>query len=128
MKKVLTVTLALVALAAFSDSAVAQQKGTQNSPPTGVETKQPSAAPNNSAHATEKMTGKVTKLDEKAKTFTVMANGEEVTFSAAGLKAPLPKVGAIIDITYTRAPGGRLECNSITDSHNSTRSNVQRNY
>ena len=44
------------------------------------------------------MTGKVTKVNAKNKTFAV-----EVTFSAKDLKNPLPKVGEIIDITFTQA-------------------------
>lgn len=137
MKKMLTVTLALVALAAFSDPAVAQQKGKQKSPAAGGETKQPAptkqpgpqeaATINTSKSNTYRVaadkaspqliTGKVTKLDEKANTFTVMAKGEEVTFSAAKLKAPLPKVGAIIDIIYTQTtPGGPLESINLNSS------------
>jgi hypothetical protein len=120
MKKVVTVTLALVALAAFADPAVAQQKGTQKSPPTGVETKQSLAAAKNSAHATEKvMSGKVTEVNNQAKTFTAMANGKEVVFSAATL-SKLPTVGEILDITYTGPPGGPFKSISL----NSSRSNI----
>jgi hypothetical protein len=121
MKKLLTLALALVALAVFTDPAGAQQKGTQKSPAAAVETKQPAAPAKNSAHAMETMmTGTVTQVNEKAKTFTVMANGKEVTFSAREMKA-LPEVGRIIDITYTQTtPGGPL--NSI--SLNSSRSNI----
>ena len=41
MKKLLTLALALVALAVFSGLGVAQQKGVEKSQPTGVEKKQP---------------------------------------------------------------------------------------
>jgi len=41
MKKLLTLAVALVALAAFADLGVAQQKGEERSRPTGVEMKQP---------------------------------------------------------------------------------------
>ena len=100
MKNVLTVTLALVALAAFSYPAVAQQKETPKSPPTGAATTQPSPAARTSAHATEQlMTGKVIKVDAKAKNFTVISKGKQFTFSAAKLKGPLPEVGKIIDIS-----------------------------
>jgi hypothetical protein len=51
----------------------------------------------------------------KDKTFTVMAKGKEVTFSAAKLKV-LPKVGAIIEITYTETPGGPMEATTISSS------------
>lgn len=121
MRKVLIVTLAVVSVVVFSVSAVAQEKETQKSPPMGTETKEPLAAAKNSGHATEQlMTGKVTQVDEKANTFTVMAKGKEVIFSAGKLKA-LPKVGAIVDITYTQTtPGGPLESINL----NSSRSNV----
>ena len=122
MKKVLTVVLALGVLTAFSGFAVAQQKDTQKSAPASVETKQPSATARNSGHATEQlMTGKVTEVNAKAKSFTVMAKGKLFTFSAAKLKVPLPKVGAIIDITYTQGnPNAPLESISL----NSSRSNI----
>jgi hypothetical protein len=124
MKKVLTVVLALGFLAAFSGPDVAQQKDTQKSAPAGEETKQPSTAAKNSAHATEQvMTGKVTEVNAKAKSFTVTAKGKLFTFSAAKLKVPLPKVGAIIDITYTQSnPNAPLVVGSI--ALNSSRSNV----
>lgn len=204
MKKLLTVVLGLVVLAAFADLGVAQQKGKQESPPTRIETKQgsralelkevviqgdvvtlkkgfsfgrivngklevldaarqsvisldcacdsgggggcgwkdsgggsmncigsgckgscgamlapppssqepvmPQAAPSRMMDKAprELRTGKVTQVNDKAKTFTVMAKGKAVTFSAAKLKA-LPTVGAIIDITYTENPGGPME-------------------
>lgn len=58
---------------------------------------------------TKPMTGKVTQVNEKAKTFTVtvmakgeeltvMAKGKELIFNAANLKL-LPKVGEIIDVS-----------------------------
>lgn len=122
MKNVLTVTLALVALAAFSDPVVAQQKGTQKTPPTGAATTQPSAAAKNSGHAMEQvMTGKVLKVDAKAKSFTVISKGKQFTFSAAELKGPLPEVGKIMDITYHQTtPGGAF----LSISLNSSRSNI----
>jgi hypothetical protein len=115
MKKLLTLALALVALTVFTGLSVgqgAQQKDKQKSPPTSGETKQPAAEAKNSAHAMETMmTGTVTQVNEKAKTFTVMANGKEVTFSAKEMRA-LPAVGDVIDITYTQTPGGPLVATS----------------
>lgn len=70
-------------------------------------------------HLYLKMTGKVIRDNQSGKTFTVMAEGKEVTFSAAKLKA-LPKVGEIIDITYTATPGGPMEATTI----NTTKSNT----
>jgi hypothetical protein len=54
------------------------------------------------------MTGKVTQVDEKAKTFTVMSKGKAVTFSAAK-PTSLPKIGETVDVRYTQTPGGALE-------------------
>jgi hypothetical protein len=65
------------------------------------------------------MTGKVTQVDDKAKTFTVMSKGKAVTFGAAKLKS-LPNVGETVDITYTRTPSGALESANI----NRSKSNV----
>ena len=65
------------------------------------------------------MTGKVTQVNAKAQSFTVMANGKAVTFSSAKLKAPLPKVGDILDITYTQgAIGQPLEAARVTSHSN----------
>lgn len=58
------------------------------------------------------VTGKVTKVSEKDKTFAV-----EVTFSAKNLNAPLPEVGKIIDVTFNpTTPGGPLEATTINGS------------
>ncbi|HLA37641.1 MAG TPA: hypothetical protein VJZ02_04155 [Candidatus Brocadiales bacterium] len=103
MKKLLTLALALVALAAFSVVSFAQQKAF------GAET----------VHLYLKVTGKVTKVNEKAKppTFTVMAKGKEVTFTT---KLSLPEVGKIIDITYTENPSGPMEATTINTSKSNT--------
>lgn len=55
-----------------------------------------------------RMTGKVTQVDDGAKTFTIMANDRAITFHAFKLKA-LPKVGEVVDITYTQTRGGPME-------------------
>ena len=56
------------------------------------------------------VTGKVTQVNAQNKTFAV-----EVAFSAKNLKNPFPKVGEIINITYTQAtPGGPLEVITLT--------------
>ena len=65
------------------------------------------------------MTGKVVEANNNANTFTVMAKGKEVTFTAAKLKA-LHKVGGIIDITYTETPGGPMDATTF----NTTKSNT----
>lgn len=103
MKKLLTLALGVVVLAAFTGFGVAQQKVF------GAETQ----------HLYLKITGKVTQVNEKTKSFTVMANGKEVTFTAAKLPA-LPKIGEIIDITYTQTPGGPMAATTINTSKGNT--------
>lgn len=63
--------------------------------------------------AADQLTGRV--LSQQGKTFTIMANGKTVTFSGAKLK-DLPKVGDIVDITYTQTPGGPLEATTVKSS------------
>jgi hypothetical protein len=103
MKKLLTLALALVVLAAFTGLGVAQQKAF------GAETQ----------HLYLKITGKVTQVNEKANTFTVMAKGKPFTFGSKSLKV-LPKVGEIIDITYSQNPGGPMEATTINTSKSNT--------
>lgn len=117
MKKLLTLALALAALAAstgFSAGQEAQQKDKQKSPPTT--TTHVSGDPHVDQRASPKvMTGTVTKVNSKRqtpkrdfgdRTFTVLTpNGAQVTFSAKEMKT-LPAVGDVIDITYTQTPGG----------------------
>jgi len=64
--------------------------------------------------------GKVTQVNEGAKSFTVTANGKQFTFSAKRLK-DLPKVEEKIDITYIQlTPAGPMEVTKIK----STKSNA----
>ena len=65
------------------------------------------------------MTGKVTLVDGSKKTFTITAKGKLHKFVANNIKA-MPKVGEIIDITYTETPGGPMAAATI----NSTKSNT----
>jgi hypothetical protein len=62
---------------------------------------------------------KVISISVESNTFIVLANGKEVTFSGAKLKA-LPKVGETVDISYTQTSGGPLEVVKIK----STKSNA----
>lgn len=121
MKKLLTLALALAVLAVFTGLGAAEQKGEKKSQPTGVEKKQPATGEKTVDKASPKlMTAcKVTGVDPKGKTFTVMAKGKPVIFSATKLKV-LPKVGEIIDITYSETPGGPMEATTI----NTTKSNT----
>jgi len=173
MKKLLTLALALVVLAAFADLGVAQQKGKENSPPTAVQLK-PIAKPSGETiqdpckgypqsqgccrhwggtwvesgsggfcyinlrsatgvsqadcrmtgsaaqlsdstvmcvpKGTKLMTGNVTQVNVKAKTFTVMAEGKETTLNAATLRS-LPKVGGVVDVLT--GPAGIMVCGRI---------------
>ena len=95
MKKLLTLTLALAMLATLVGLATAEttDKSTQsNTSARGKPTK-------------DQMTGKVTEVNNQARTFTVMAQGKAVVFSGAKL-SKLPAVGEVVDITYTETPGG----------------------
>jgi len=67
--------------------------------------------------AADKLTGRV--LSQQGRNFTVMANGKTVTFSGAKLK-DLPKVGDIVDITYTQSPGGPMEATTVKSSKSNT--------
>jgi hypothetical protein len=135
MKSVLTAILAFAALVAFSGPTVAQQQSTQKTKqpeptkqPVSLEATTVKGSKSNSDNRSTQdkasplvMTGKVTAVDPKAKTFTVTAKGKQFTFSAAELKGPLPEVGKILDITYTQAtPGGTLKSIAL----NSSRSNI----
>jgi hypothetical protein len=112
MKKLLTLALALVVLAVFTGLGAAQEErrkpGGGKPPPPDVRMKQP-------VPSSKQLTGKVTQVDAKAKTFTVMSKGQAVTFSAATLPA-LPKAGEIIDITYTQTPGGPMNATTVRSS------------
>lgn len=116
MKNALTAALVFVTLAAFSGPAFAGQKETPKTPPPGAAATQTSAPARNSGHATEQlMTGKVVKVDAKTRSFTVISKGKEVTFSAEKLSA-LPKVGEILDISYSQTPGERIKATTINTS------------
>ncbi len=137
MKKLLTLTLAFAALAVLTDLSVAWQTDKQKSPPKSVETKPaPTKTPvpqgertiktshsNSYRVAPKVMTGEVTKVNEKEKTFVVTANGKEVNFSARELKA-LPAVGETIDITYNQTAGGPLVAAAVKSSKSNSSERV----
>ena len=105
---------AFLTLATIAGPALAQPKSGEKTLTPGVGRKTVDKA------SPKLMTGKVTHVDAGAKTFTVTAKGQQVTFNAAGVKS-LPKVGEIIDITYTDGGGGGpLEATNL----NSSRSNI----
>ena len=63
------------------------------------------------------MTGKVTQV--KDGTFTVVAKGKEYTFVFQKIEA-LPKIGDIIDVTYTETPSGAKKVTTINTSKSNT--------
>ena len=103
MKRLLTIILTLSALAAFTGLAVAQRAGEMKT----IDKASPKL-----------ITGKVMSVDPKAKTFTILSKGKEITFNASKLKT-LPKTGEVIDVTYTDT-GGPMEATNL----NSSRSNI----
>ena len=109
----LTAILAISVLAVSSGPAAAQPKVEDKGRPVGGERKSVDKA------SPMLMTGKVTQVDEKAKTFTVMSKGKAVTVNAAKLTS-LPKVGQVVDITYTQTGGGPLEAANL----NLSKSNI----
>lgn len=110
MKKLLTLTLVLAILTMSTGLATAQ--ATDRSTVGGTS--------NRGKPTKEQMTAKVMEVNSQAKTFTVTAKGKTVVFSGANLST-LPKVGQVVDITYTQAAGGG-PLTSIT--FNESRSNV----
>jgi len=98
MKRTLVFTLALALLAVHGGLATAAttvKSSKSNSSDRALVIK----------HAPKRMTGKVTEVDGRTRTFTILANGKAVVFSAADL-GKLPKVGEIVDVTYEVTPGG----------------------
>ena len=110
MKKLLSVTLALAMLTMSTGLATAQT--TDSSTISGTS--------NRGKPTKEQMTGKVMEVNSQARTFTVTAKGKTVVFSGVNLST-LPKVGQVVDITYTQALGGG-PLTSIT--FNESRSNA----
>lgn len=106
MKILLILPTTFVVLFAVAGPGAAQQKGVEGSRPAGVELKPPPIAGNQSVdkaaskQVTGEITGTVTGVDRPAKTFTVMAYGRAITFSAARL-GKLPAPGENINIPFT---------------------------
>jgi len=115
MKKLVTLALGVVALVAFADLGVAQQKAEERR---SLDRFQPLGRVDK---APKLITVKVTGVNVQTQTFTGMSKGAVFTFNASKLKA-LPEIGAIIDVTYTGTgtPGGPMEAINL----NSSKSNV----
>ena len=102
--------VAALTLAIVAGPALAQPKAGEKTLLPGVERKTVDKA------SPQLMTGKVTRVDDAAKTFTVTAKGKSVTFGAAKVRS-LPKIGEIVDITYTDTGGtGPLEATNLNSS------------
>ena len=102
--KILSTVAIAIALATIPGLCPAQQRAEQM--------RQADASP-------KLMTGKVTQVDAKAKSFTIMDRGKSVTFSAAELQA-LPATGDMVDVTYVVTPGGSFKASNL----NLSKSNV----
>jgi hypothetical protein len=61
------------------------------------------------------MTGRVAQVDGNAKSFTLMAKGKQHTFVVNNFKA-LPKVGDVVDVTYTGTTGGPMRATTVKGS------------
>jgi hypothetical protein len=102
--------IALMPAVLFSvyDGAFAAEKAT--SPPApGMEKHADKAAPS------LMMTGRVTQVDGNTKTFTIVAKGKQHSFVANSFKT-LPKVGEVIEVTYTGTTGGTMQATTVKSS------------
>lgn len=122
MKKVQTLTLALALVALGSVSWAATSFNSSRNMQKGPETTASNL--NLSKSNINRLPGKVTRVDEKDKTFDLT-----VTFSAEKMKGDISrdafKVGDTIDVTYTQTPGGPMAtpscCTSSSKSDSSDR-------
>ncbi len=121
MKKLLTLAVALVALAVFPGLSVAQQKAEERSRPTGVEMNQPAPGERMKAggrycsncYVCKCNTGSagclcdsiVMNMDNTTKTLSVKRkDGAIITLDASKLTAP-PKVGQTVHVQYADVGG-----------------------
>src|SRR5712691_5458414 len=110
MKKLVTLALALSVLAAFPGLSGAQTAAEKK--PTAGEKRIDKPSP-------QLMTGKVTQVNAQEKTFTLVAQGKEYTFTFQQIVFPY-QVGEVIEVTYTENPGGPMEATNL----NSSKSNI----
>ncbi|WP_337286322.1 hypothetical protein [Candidatus Methylomirabilis sp.] len=114
MKRWPTFTLTLTILVALTGLSAAQERKVMEKP-----AEKPTQGKLPFVGKQQLMTGKVTQVNPTANTFTVMANGQMVTFNGTNLNA-LPKVGEIIDITYTQTPGGPMRATTVNNTKSNT--------
>jgi len=114
MKKLLTLILGIAVLATLGGLATAKASTVKSSKSNTSDRTVDKASP-------KLITGKVSQLDPKTRTFTLKAKGKEYKFlfPKAGKQ---PKVGEVVDVTYTGAVGGAEPAQSI--NLNSSRSNI----
>jgi hypothetical protein len=62
--------------------------------------------------------GQVIGVNPRTRSFTVMTDGTAVTFSTAGLKVPLPKIGAVVEVTYRQMPHGPMQAVKVDSPKN----------
>lgn len=106
--KILMSLIALMVATLFGVNDGAAQKAA--SPPApGVEKYADKASPN------LMMTGRVAQVDGNTKTFTIVAKGKQHTFVANNFKT-LPKVGEVVDVTYTGTTGGTMQATTVKSS------------
>lgn len=108
MKQLLTLAFGIIStLSALGDISVAQPKAEEQSRPTGAEMRQPATGETREKPrpVSGEITGTVTGVDPSARTFTVMAHGRAISFSAARLRQ-MPTSGETIDISFTLGPSG----------------------
>lgn len=64
----------------------------------------------------QRMTGKVTQVDQAGRTFMIAAKGKQHLFIATNFRT-LPKLGEVIDIEYTDpGAGGPLQATTVKGS------------
>jgi hypothetical protein len=64
------------------------------------------------------MSGQVIGVNPRTRSFTVMADGAAVTLSTAGLKGPLPKIGAVVEVAYRQMPHGPMQAVKVDSPRN----------
>lgn len=105
MKRLLTLILGIAVLATLGVLAIAESPVVK-SPKSNSSDR---AAANSTRNHQSEITGTVSHVDQKTRTFTLKTNGRENKFLFSG-SGMLPKVGAAVTVTYT----GRLAGSSPT--------------
>ena len=104
MKRTSTIVgLSLIAVAMLASPALAQPTGgTSPAPARSVDKASPKL-----------MTGKVTQVDPKTKSFTILVQGKEQRFTYDQPGALRLAVGDVVEVTYTGDPGGLMRATNL---------------